>query len=376
MYKIAYCIRPDFETGGDGVQVLKTKEYIEKQYTDIAIDIIVDPALLNTSYVLVHIFNYATHEITSSFFQRAKELGLRIVSSTIFWDYSYSQVPLPFYIKFYKSFISENFLRFHRRLNFVFAEIPLPQLRMIYFEVSRDFRRKIKGFLNDSIFILPNSFEEGQKCLEFAHVDKEEFRKKIRVVLNGADVSDVSILPEKEFFERYKIPHDYILQVGRIEFLKNQLNLISSLLDKPEVPIVILGSSKGRIRELYAKAVKKIAKKRGNVYFVDKVPHEDVYSFYHYAKTHVLLSLRESPGLSSLEALSQGCPIVVSDSRFAPVVTYFKDNCEVTNPLNKREIKEAIMRSYQKPHKKVSLDWLSWANVARDTYNVYKEILG
>ena len=35
MYKIAFCIRPDYETGGDGVQVLKTREYLLNQYKDI-----------------------------------------------------------------------------------------------------------------------------------------------------------------------------------------------------------------------------------------------------------------------------------------------------------------------------------------------------
>ena len=49
--KIAYCNRPSYDNplGGDAVQMLKTKEELEKLY-NIQIDIITDPSLITKDY--------------------------------------------------------------------------------------------------------------------------------------------------------------------------------------------------------------------------------------------------------------------------------------------------------------------------------------
>ena len=89
----------------------------------------------------------------------------------------------------------------------------------------------------------------------------------------------------------------------------------------------------------------------------------------------MLLSLRESPGLVSLEALSQQCPIVVSDERFCPVNTYFHEQVEIVNPFNKEEIASAVLRSIKKEHRPVDLSLFSWNHVAEQTFAAYREIL-
>ena len=90
-----------------------------------------------------------------------------------------------------------------------------------------------------------------------------------------------------------------------------------------------------------------------------------------------MLSFRESPGLVSLEALSQGCPVVVSDERFAPIYTYFANNdgVEVTNPLNLSSIRSAILKSYDKSDVKFDVERFSWVNVANQTYEAYKSLI-
>jgi glycosyltransferase involved in cell wall biosynthesis len=370
--RIAYCIRPEYKNGGDGVQVMKTKEYLEATNSDYQIDILTTPDDLTCDYNLVHIFNYATSEITSQFFNKAISLGLKIVSSPVFWDYSYSPIPFPQLIRLRKEFMDENYVMKYVKVNEFISSLPSKKLKFIYHNVSREFRKSIRYFIDNSLLILPNSQEEGEKCCVFSR-SPEEWKSKIRVVYNGVDIKNVQILDENTFFERYKIPKNYVLQVGRIEYLKNNLNLVGALMDHPEIPIVFLGSDKGT--EKYANHVRSVAEKRGNVYFISNVPHDEVYSFYRYAKTHVLLSLRESPGLVSLEALSQKCPIVVSDERFCPVKTYFDEQCEVVNPLDKSSIEKAVLRSLEKEHKTVDLSKFSWEVVAQQTLNAYNEIL-
>lgn len=369
--KIAYCIRTKYENGGDGVQLIKTKEYIERLFRNCIIDIITSPNQLNNTYDIVHIFNYATVDITRDFFTRALELNLRIVSSPIYWDYSYSIMPLYMYFWCNKKFISEPFVRFHRLFNPILSRLPKKIVHDAFTNVSKRFSKDIHFFIENSKLILPNSQREGELCCEFGNVLDQV--SKIREVYNGVDVSHITIMPEEEFYLKYNIPRNYILQVGRVEYLKNQMNLITSLNDNPEIPIVILGNA--REDRPYTKQVKKIAKKRGNVYFISGVPHCDVYSFYKYARVHVLLSMRESPGLVSLEALSQGCPVVISDERFLPVNTYFKENFRSVNPYSYNDIKKAILDLYSQDHKQVDMSEFEWDNVARQTYRAYEELM-
>jgi len=370
--KIAYCIRPGYETGGDGVQVVKTREYIIRSHPDITIDILTDSSRLNGDYDLVHVFNYATIDESKPFFEKAIKLGIKIVSSPIYWDYSYSIMPLYMYLWCNKTFITERFVKIFRFLNPLISRLPQFLIKNSYLNVSRRFRKEIRYFVNNSELILPNSIRESELCFEFANIKPD--KSKIVEIYNGIDDSSlVSIIPAEEFFFKYKIPHNYVLQVGRIEYLKNQMNLISALANDKEIPIVILGNANER--RPYVKKVYELANKRGNVFFINGVKHEDVYSFYHYAGVHVLLSMRESPGLVSLEALSQGCPIIISDKRFLPLETYFHDNFISVNPFDKDSIRKAVIDSLKLKHKEVDISMFSWDNVAEMTYKAYKTII-
>lgn len=370
--KIAFCIRPEYETGGDGIQVLKTREYLIKIHPELKIDILTDSRELNKNYDLVHIFNYATTEITRSFFERAINLGLKIVSSPIYWDYSYSIMPLYMFLWCNKSFISERFVKIHKLFNPLISLLPKAFIKSSYSNVSHKFKQDIRYFISNSQLILPNSLREGELCCKFANIDLN--KTTILEIYNGIDdQSNIKILPEEEFFSKYQIPKNYILQVGRVEYLKNQMNLISALADHPDIPIIILGNENEN--RPYVRRIHNLAKKRGNVYFIRGVNHDDVYSFYYYAKVHVLLSMRESPGLVSLEALSQGCPIIISDRRFLPIETYFHENYLSVNPFDKKAIKTAILESLKKGHQKIDLSKYSWENVADMTFQAYKQIL-
>jgi len=371
MKRIAYCIRKGYLDGGDGIQAVKTKQYIEEMNKDLQIDILDDVSLLSDSYDLVHIFNYATPQITLQFFNRAEELGLRIVSSPVYWDYSFSSIPFTLIKSFKKDFVSEDFALFHRGLNQVLSNIPLPQFQKAYFYVSKSFSKMVKYFIKHSELVLPNSQEEGNLCCDFAKC--EEGKKKVRVVYNGVDTGNINIMGENAFFSKYKLPKNYVLQVGRMEYLKNPLNLLAALKEDKDIPIVFLGNM--TCSPIYVEKLQQLANERGNVYFVSNVPHDEVYSFYKYASVHVLLSMRESPGLVSLEALSQGCPIVIADRRFLPIDTYFQEQFESVNPFDLKAIRDAVIKSIKKEHYMVDLSRFSWSEVARQTYEAYCEVL-
>lgn len=363
---IAFCNRPSYDNplGGDAVQMLKTKEWLMRLF-DCNITIITNHDLITKEFDIIHVFNFITCDITEQFILKARKLNIPIVSSCIYWDYSYSFAPLCYLFK-YPSHIRENtvllFRFLYKCISFI---VPKP------FGISNRFRKYVRDFVDSSDLILPNSSEEGKLLLDFAN--KHQSINKIRVVYNGVEFNRNNIIDEKVFFSKYNIPQNYILQVGRIEFLKNQLNLLYSLLEHSSIPLVFVGQVKD---EKYAAKLKMLANKRGNVYFIDRIPHEEMPSFYYYAKLHVLLSLRESPGLSSMEAMSLGCPIIISSNSYLPKETYFPNAPYSVNPFDIRKIRNVILLAY-KEQKTIpfNMSKFSWNNVAIQTYNAYKEIL-
>jgi len=363
--KVAFCNRPTWDNplGGDGVQMLKTKEALERLY-NMEIMIITNPKEITNEYDLVHIFNFVTYKITKSFFERAIELRIPIASSSIFWDYTYaSNRFMNFFIGDYFSVVRSNIYRVIAH-SMAFC-LNYPQY------LTKRFRKEYKYFCNMSSVILPNSIEEGE--LLQTYINSPTITDKIHVVYNGVcNSSKVDYLQSDAFFSKYQIPTNYILQVARIEPVKNQINLLYSLKDNKEIPIVFVG--KVVCKEYYAKLRKK-ADKRGNVYFINAVPHEEIDNFYRYASLHVLLSLRESPGLVSLEALANNCPIVVANSKYAPVSTYFSSQPYIVNPFNIKEIKKVILNAYKvQMVVKDDMKNFSWDMAAKQTYEAYQRI--
>lgn len=365
--RVAFCIRPEFESllGGDVIQMLKTKEFLERNY-DIFIDVITDPNEISREYNIVHVFNFSTYSISRKFIQRAVEIGIPVVSSPIYWDYSYASTAKLFYLFPGFNHLDQFSVSIFRKIILLLGScIGKPEV------VSSIFKKNAKWMFENSRVVAPNSIEEADLLLKWIDIQTSE---KIRVVYNATDTSSGKAeTNENLFHQKYGIPKDYILQVGRIEYCKNQLNLLAALKDNPEIPIVFVGKV---VDNMYYKKLIKTANKRGNVYFIDAVPHSDISAFYKFAKLHVLLSLRESPGLVNIEALSNDCPIVISEERFLPVKTYFSNQPYVVNPLDIENIKEVVLDAYQN-RKMVPFDFrkFSWDTVATQTYDIYDEIL-
>jgi glycosyltransferase involved in cell wall biosynthesis len=366
--RVAFCIRKDFMNplGGDSIQMLKTKEYLEKNY-NILIDIITDPNKINQLHNIVHVFNFSTYKISNKFIHKAAELKIPVVSSPVYWDYSYASIgkifnKLPFTYQLNEKTAN----RLRKMVQFFGTFSPKP------IGVSTIFRKNAKWMFNHSTIVAPNSQEEADLLIKWINAKRNE---KIRIVYNAAETAAVQndAINESSFLSQYGIPKNYILQVGRIEFCKNQLNLIAALMDYPEIPIVFVGK---KFDFSYFKKVNKMAQKRGNVFFIENIPHEEINNIYKFAKIHVLLSLRESPGLVNIEALSNDCPIVISDERFLPVKTYFSNQPYIVNPLNIHQIRETLLTAYQKREiNPFDFEKFSWSNVAKQTFSIYSEIL-
>lgn len=126
--------------------------------------------------------------------------------------------------------------------------------------------------------------------------------------------------------DKYHIAKHYILSVGTIQPRKNYTRLIeafSEFLKKNKqkfgtIDLVIVGK-KGWLYEEILKAPSTYGVK-DRVKFLDFVPDSDLPSLYKQALCFALPSLYEGFGLPVLEAMAQGCPVVVSSTSSLPEI--------------------------------------------------------
>lgn len=115
---------------------------------------------------------------------------------------------------------------------------------------------------------------------------------------------------------------DYILSVGTLQPRKNFVRLIEAFSSirstYPDLTLVIAGK-KGWLYEEILEAPKKYGVEK-KVKFLDFVPDDELPDLYRNAKVFALPSLYEGFGLPVLEAMSYGCPVVVSKTGSLPEI--------------------------------------------------------
>ena len=330
--KILFQIRDDYlkNLAGDTIQMLKTKEYLEKLGIKVTISTSFQTDLSN--YDLIHIFNLIRVKETFKFTQNAIKQNKRYVVSTIYWnmtDYVSNDKNSPSTLEWW---MKSNILR-----NKVILESAalLPNSNM-------------------EIDVLKSDFEINKPCYVIPNCSDSMFYNP-----NG-----------QRFTERYGL-RDFILCVGRLSYRKNQLALINAMKETKHT-LVLIGRKSS---EEYYQLCKNAANE--NVIFIDQLKHHELASAYGAAKVHVLPSWFETPGLSSLEAGLAGCNIVSTDKGCTK--EYFMGMANYCNPENTESIYASIENAYQKPKGKTLSDYIlnnfTWENAAKKTLDAYINVL-
>lgn len=378
--KILILVRENFYEifGGDTVQLLKTKEYLENVF-NVQIEIITneDKIFESTDFDILHVFNINTRKNLDLFIKQVKDKKKKVILSPIYWDFSHS-----FFVSSLSSYLniqkcSKHICYFKNiYLKFIdFITLMNKQYRDKRYIIpeTKEFKKRHKNLINLADIIIPNSDEEGRILCKNIGLNYEKVKDKFISVPNAVDISFL-----KKNFTSNILPeiNDFVLEAARIEPLKNQINLLLALYDEKQIPIVFAGEA---INKNYYSKLKKLADKRGNVYFTGKISQKEIFSLYKRAKIHVLPSFRESPGLSTIEALMNGCQVVVSEEKFCPLKYYKFDKYGfICNPYDTKSIKNAILNAYNNP-KDITLpkeyyEFFSYNNVADMTYQAYKKL--
>jgi glycosyltransferase involved in cell wall biosynthesis len=372
--KILFAARPDLLTrkGGDTVQILKTKAAIEA-LSGTKIGLCLNPEELATfgPVDLVHVFNLQTTDVTLAFIREARKMGAKVALSTIYWnlwhaafvDKIRSRLP-----SFYLGFVP--FLERPWRFLFQGRAAKTGFLGKTYVEQKRE-------IVDNADLLLPNSDEEIATVASDTGLRLTELVGKSVVVPNAVDLSSLPdvVRGQEALFESRKA----VAVVGRIEPIKNQLAVIQALADQPAVPILIIGRrSSDPKHDDYCNQVVAAGRNRGNVRFIDEIPHDEVMALLTTAKVHVLASFRESPGLATLEALHAGCNIVTSTATYCPIDYYsFEEFGSQCNPFSINSIRKAIRKELNAPVPRVTAKYFeqfSYDCVAERTYAAYEKL--
>ena len=383
--QIIYANRKDcFEKpGGDTVQMLKTKEFIEKNYP-VEVKICLCPKDIEnyTNAPIVHIFNLETITQTNEFIKIAKKTGKKVVLSTIHWNYLDT-----YYVK-YLEFIGLRPINVPDIIKKILIKtfnifiLNLPQLRKKFSNFidkglycTKQYQQLRKEAIKNSDLLLPNSIEEMNLCANDFNLSRNYIESKTVVVPKATEI--LSQIQGNEEEIKLNLPKKYVVIAGRIDSPKNQYNIVRALFNDNDIGIVIVGRVQS---EKTYKRVKKLADKRGNVYFIPQTEQKNLIAIYKNAICHILPSFCDTTGLVNLEAILCGTPIVVSNSKHCPVEFYeFGKFGEICDPYSPKSIRNAVYKILENNKRvEISNDYkykISYENVAKLTFLAYERLL-
>lgn len=343
-FKIAFFVYPSaFQSPGGGeIQLLKTKEFLEKEGTIVKLfdqwhDRLADFDVLHT---------FGSVKDCLEMIRTAKVMGIKNALSTICWYNWQSTWGMEASLK--GRMIS---LVRHSAKEF-FPFVPSQRKRMMQ--------------LSDILF--PNSQSEAGQLGRYFQVPKE----KIFIVPNGVDPVFADARPEK-FTEHFGLK-EFVLCVGRIEPRKNQLNMVRAFRGT-DVALVFIGEYVHQYREYYEQCRKEAGK---NIHFLGSINHDSdlLASAYAACNTFLLASWLETPGLAALEAGLAGAKVVITGQ--GATREYFQGFAEYVCPESPRDIRTKTMNAFESPktlklRKHIQNHYL-WPHVAKKTLEGYRQL--
>lgn len=173
---------------------------------------------------------------------------------------------------------------------------------------------------------------------------------KIEVVYNGVGPIFNPIPAEQSLkvIRKYNLPDTYFLFVGNIKRHKNIVGLITSfqiaLEKKPDLPpLVLLGQYTDLKRDIpeINKLVQRLLSNK-KIIFTGVLPTSDLPAIYSRAMLFLFPSFYEGFGLSILEAMACGTPVITSNCSSIPEVVH--DAAMLIDPYNNEMISDAILK--------------------------------
>lgn len=352
--------------GGDTIQLMKTKSALER--LGLTIEVCGSEELDDLAgFDVAHIFNIQEPRPAWLALQTLKKKGIPTVLSPIYWEiYAYwfelaskERARWRWLTRLLgKKRVRQWYIRWQRKKAPANAD----------WQLQRQLLQHVGRVLPNSrseILLLQQEFDLG-----------DDFEAKSDVIPNAieTDLYAIEPTPSQAFIQKFGI-RDFVLEVGTIYPVKNQLALIEALFDLP-VPLVIVGQVLEAFAD-YVETCKARAAERGNVIFLDQMSHTELPGIYALAAVHALPSWRETPGLVSLEAAAAGCRIVTT--ALGSTRDYFGDRAWYCYPDDQASIRNAVEMALKAPPstdlRQMILTRYTWQQTADATLASYRKLI-
>lgn len=220
---------------------------------------------------------------------------------------------------------------------------------------------------------------ETYKEADFLHKYYSVPKQRIVVIPNGVDIPDNKEEKNLSIFERIGGKKKYILQVGRFDDNKNQLNIIRAL-KNCNVDVVFIGGA-DRADNGYYDMCKREAQGDEHFHFLGWVENKSdiLKSAYQNAEVLAMPSHFETFGLTLLEGGMLGNKLAIS--RTLPILEYPAfDSCRTFNPDSVTDIRKTLIavlsdKKDETLPKKLE-DCFSWQRVINKHIEIYRSLMG
>ena len=351
-----YISRPTLfsSPGGDTIQMLKTKEFLERDY-DVSIQVQPDLGKIDyNDFDLIHFFNI----IRPNNILPHLNNGIPYVISPIFVDYSeYDQQVRGGVFAKLSRLLGKDKTEYLKSLARWIINSEFPGS---FYYLTHGYRKSIQKVFKNCLALLPNSGSELNRLKA-----NYSFSGQVTIVPNAVDTTI--------FKENKDEKKQGVVCVARIEGRKNQLNLIRAI-KQTDLRLTIIGNASPNHID-YFETCRKEA--NNQIEFIDHISQEELVKYYQRTKIHAMVSWFETTGLSSLEAAACGCNIVVSEK--GDQRDYFKDEAFYADPGEVTSIKKALLEADKASKSEVLIEQINdkytWQKTAEKTFEAYKKAL-
>ena len=202
-------------------------------------------------------------------------------------------------------------------------------------------------------------------------------KEKIKVIPNGIFFDSGFV--DDSIFSYVKKDVPYVLQVGRFDENKNQINVIRALKNHDFQVVFIGGPDKISGNDYYKKCIQE-AESASNIIFLGWLDSESMLlkSAYKHAQAFILPSFQETFGLVLLEAGVNGANLVISKD--LPILDYnVFDGTLKIDPSNCDDIRKKVVDAIKMPRDlniaQNIKNFFSWESVMLAHLDCYKEVV-
>ena len=235
------------------------------------------------------------------------------------------------------------------------------------------YRLKFQYAVSVSDYIIAISEQTKADIIKYLNADET----KIKVIYQGCNKVFKKKYSEDEKLQnrkKFKLPDEYVLNVGTLQERKNALTLIKAI-NSTDHQLVLVGNEKSYAKKLHSYI--KEEQLENQVTFIQNVSSEDLALIYQNATIFCYPSICEGFGIPIIEALYTGLPVITT--KFGCFPEAAGPNSIYVDPNDEVEIRKKLNELFTEPslREEIKIKGLEYVhrfsdeNVAKNLINLY-----